>query len=303
MHKIRFINYYGKFNTNIFAKSDNSYGYYLSYPGIKLAQILEEQYNYKVVNDESFDTIVFIDLDEELYNYAKKIPANIRKILILAESPIYTPFPHNIKILADNIWTKVISYNREIECPNIYYYDIAITGIQIPICTLFPPQTTIQDIGCNISSYKNDTRGYTKDRDTLLLELLDKDMLHQFGRGWAKHKNYKGISNNKIFDIARYKYYFAIENSKYSGYVTEKIADSILAERPCIYFGDLENAQRRFPNTFVPLEELNINSFLKAREKLFDNYDYYYANVLKEKQNSIHWCDSFLENMLKAITI
>ena len=76
-----------------------------------------------------------------------------------------------------------------------------------------------------------------------------------------------------------------------------------MAERPCIYFGALENAQRRFPNTFVPLEELNINSFLTAREKLFDNYDYYYANVLKEKQNSIHWCDSFLENMLKAITI
>ena len=51
------------------------------------------------------------------------------------------------------------------------------------------------------------------------------------------------------------------------------------------------------------ISKLSSNFSLNIREKLFDNYDYYYANVLKEKQNSIHWCDSFLENMLKAITI
>ena len=130
---------------------------------------------------------------------------------------------------------------------------------------------------------------------------MDKNLINVFGFGWKNHINYRGLTDNKIRDISHYKYYLACENAKYSGYVTEKIGDSILAERPCIYFGDSENAQRRFPDTFVSIEDLSFDCFMEARKKLLDNYDYYYKNVLQEKKNSIRWCDSYWNSMINAI--
>ena len=194
-------------------ESDNTYGNYLMFPGNYLATQLQDKFNCKIVTDDSFDTIVFLDLDEELYNYAKSLPNNIKKILVLIESPIYTPFAHVISILTDKMWYKVISYNREFDAPNLIHYDIAITGIQQPVNIL--PQEFQK--GCHIASYKNDTRGYTGNRDKLIMKLLDKNLIDVFGSNWPDHKNYHGKTSDKIAEISRYKFYLACENAKYSG--------------------------------------------------------------------------------------
>ncbi len=297
MTKIKFIGYYNKDGLVPKDSGGTGYGNYLNYPFQQLVSMLRNEYQYELVEDESFDTLVITDLDEDLYRYAKTNSGK-KIILQLCESVIYTPFAHSLHILSDSIWSSVVSYNREIETPNTIFYDIPITGIQMPLSL---SKTKRKDKICVISSFKNDDAGYCYDRDLLIKHLADKKMCDVYGTNWRLKKNYQGRSENKVSTISEYQYYFACENSRYSGYVTEKLGDAILAETPCLYYGDFENAQRRFPDTFVPLNDLTLESVKKAMKILDDNYDFYKENVLKSKENSIHWCDSYIETMLKAI--
>ena len=296
--KIRFVGYYQRFDESEITNGDTLYGNYLYYPLKKLIDILNTDYKIQTVYSDDFDIIVFCDLDQELFEYAKKLPKKIKKILVLTESVIYTPFAHHLNILVDPVWAYVVSYNREYHTPNTIYYDIPVTGIQLPVNMA----TCNTDIGCHIASYKNDTRGYTFERDKLITELANKNNIHVYGSGWQFKKNYLGKTADKIQTISQYKYYIALENAKYSGYVTEKLGDAILAEKPSLYFGDIENARRRFGNTFIPLNGLTYKDFNIALEKLNADYDYYKNNVLEEKKKSIYWCDSYHNAMIQAIT-
>jgi hypothetical protein len=87
----------------------------------------------------------------------------------------------------------------------------------------------------------------------------------------------------------------------YPGYVTEKLGDAILAGLPSIYYGDVENALRRFPNTFVQLDELTYNSFLKSKNILMDNYDSMIKGVYASFNNSDIWMESFVNTLFHTI--
>lgn len=296
--KIRFVGYYQRFDKTEITNGDTLYGNYLYYPLKKLIEILYTDYNITTTNSDDFDIIIFCDLDQELFDYAKSLPKKIKKILVLTESVIYTPFAHHLNILADPVWAYVVNYNREYHTPNTIYYDIPVTGIQLPVNVT----TYNTNIGCHIASYKNDNRGYTFERDKLITELANKNNIHVYGSNWLLKKNYLGKTADKIQTISQYRYYVALENAKYSGYVTEKIGDAILAEVPSLYFGDVQNAKRRFGNTFIPLNDLTYKDFNRALEELNADYDYYKSNVLVEKKNSTHWCDSYHNAMIQAIT-
>jgi len=297
--KIRFVGYYRSFYTKKITNGDTSYGNYLFYPLKTLIDLLLNKCKIETTYANDFDIIVFNDLDEELFHYAESLSPKIKKILVLTESVIYTPFAHSLNILSNPMWTYVVNYNREYHTSNMLYYDIPVTGTQLPINLLQP----IYSLGCHIASYKNDIRGYTQERDSLITKLAMDEKIHVYGSNWKFKKNYFGKTNDKIQTISQYKYYIALENAKYSGYVTEKVGDAILAEVPSLYFGDIENAERRFGQTFVPLNGLSYNDFNNALEKLNANYDFYARNVLQEKKKSIHWCDSYFNAMIHAITM
>jgi len=296
--KIKFIGYCRRFDKTEITSRDTLYDDYLYYPLKRLIEILHTDYNIIVTNSNDFDTIIFEDPDQELFDYAKSLPKKIKKILVLTESVIYATVAHHLNILADPVWTYVVSYNREYHTQNTIYYDIPVTGIQLPVNVT----TYNTNIGCHIASYKNDNRGYTFERDKFITELANKNNIHVYGAGWQLKKNYLGKTADKIQTISQYRYYVALENAKYSGYVTEKIGDAILAEVPSLYFGDVQNAKRRFGNTFIPLNNLTYKGFCIALEELNTNYDYYKKTVLEEKKNSIHWCDSYHNAMIQAIT-
>ena len=63
------------------------------------------------------------------------------------------------------------------------------------------------------------------------------------------------------------------------------------------------NAQRRFPNTFVPLEDISVSGVLNDREKLIADYADLRKNVLKCRKESNHWCDSYLDAMQKVFLV
>lgn len=297
--KIRFVGYYQRFDKTEITNGDTLYGNYLYYPLKKLIDILNTDYEIQTIYSDDFDVLVICDLDQELFDYAKSLPKKIKKILVLTESVIYTPFAHHLNILADPLWAYVVNYNREYHTPNTIYYDIPVTGTYLPINM---ERLHSHDFGCYIAGYKKDTGGYTSERDKFITELANKNNIHVYGAGWQLKKNYLSKTADKIQTISQYRYYVALENAKYSGYVTEKIGDAILAEVPSLYFGDVQNAKRRFGNTFIPLNDLTYKDFNRALEELNADYDYYKSNVLVEKKNSTHWCDSYHNAMIQAIT-
>lgn len=299
MALIKTFNFYRQLTGMLPQAGDTTFGNFLFYPGVALAERLHSHgYSYTAADD--FDIAVFCDLDQELFEYAKSLPQKIKKILVLAESPAYCPFPHQPHVLMDSTWNHVLTFNREIHCRNITYYDIPVTGIQCAISPLTPVHGA-QDKGVFIARYKHDAIGNSLQRNALALQAMDNDDIEAFGGEWPPHKNYGGKTADKLRTISQYKYSVIIENAKYSGFVTEKIPESILAERPALYFGDCIHARRRYGETFVCIEDVTYEAFLAARAALLANYTYYYDQCLQEKSRSPQWIESFIEAMLGAI--
>ena len=61
------------------------------------------------------------------------------------------------------MWYKVLSYNREFECPNLIHYDIPVTSVQKE----YEVENMTSDLCCHMASLKNDTRGYIKEQNNL----------------------------------------------------------------------------------------------------------------------------------------
>lgn len=300
--KVLFLSIYKEQEGN-FGLTDGgtAYGNKLLYPLVKLKELLSE-INFELVNrtqcsPELADAVVFIDMNEELLNIFKKLPDNIVKVLIAIESPIYSPMSHKGQILSNLRWDKIFTWNRAYNSEIISHYDIPIAGVQALDNKIKILEDDKNNCGVAVSTYKNDTRGNTYFRDKLFLELAKLGELHVYGRGWKKYfKGKKGIlgpTEDKLVSISGYTYSLIIENSFYPGYVTEKLGDSILAEVPAIYYGDHHSASNRFPGTFIKLEDISINSFMKAKNQLVNEYDSLLRAVKKQKALSIRWCDSF----------
>ena len=298
--KVRFFNYYRQFDAQPINIGDTVYGNYLGYASVALAETLVE-HDIHIVQDNTYDVAVFVDADEELFEQAKALSAHIKKILLLVESPIYTPFPHHPNVFSHPVWSSVVSYNREYEAPHVIHYDIAVTGTQCPLPSVGDWRSAAIRGGF-IGSYKNDHRGYTAQRDALLLQLADADMIDIYGANWPAHRNCKGLTENKIETLAKYKYCIACENALYSGYVTKKVGDCILAERPSLYFGDEKNARRRFGKTFIPLHDLSYATFANAKAALDSQYEALQAETIVQKQLSQEWVSSYVQVMAGVLS-
>ena len=298
--KITFFSFYNiEISSLTGEKGGTSYGNHLYYPiNVLCSQIKDKGYDI-VEQTEKYDIAIFLDLNKELFDFASSLDKKIKKILISIESPIYCPFLNHINILFDEIWDNVLTYNRSFVSDKLIHYDIPVTG-NIENYKFSPPNKEAR--GVAVSSYKNDDRGYVPiRRDALLRQLAQEDEIDLYGGGWQKEKNIYGKTLNKLDSMKNHSFAVVIENCKYDGYVTEKLGDAILSGLPSIYYGDYKHAQKRFPGTFVILEELNFESFLKAKKELFSKYEVLMKNIEQSFLNSESWIDSFLENVHKAL--
>ncbi len=284
-------------------KEKKGYGNYLFYPFWELKQRLGSQ-GHNVVSRKEFDIFkadiaVFYDIDEKLYELALSLPAGTKKILLCFESPIYTPVAHHAAILNRGHWDAVITYNRSFTGNKIHHIDIPVAGKQVT--PVYPTETKQDDCGVIVASYKGDIRGETHLRDTLLKRLAAEKRIHIYGIGWKKADNIFGQVEDKIATMSQYSYALSFENSVYPGYVTEKLGDAVLAGLPSIYYGDWENAERRFPGVFIPLTKLDFEHFMNAKDELEQRHGELLENVRHCQAASDGWMDSFLDTFIAIV--
>jgi hypothetical protein len=302
MALIKVLSVHGKIEMSSFDAlcSGTLLGNCLSYPMRALLMKLKKL-GLRYTLGNNFDILLICDLDEMLFDYVKSLPKSVKKGLITAESPVHCHMAHNIRFLFNPIWDFIITYNREFTSPKLIHYDIAVTGTQCPI-----PSLTSLDMastrGIFVGRYKGkENKGNNLYRDLLISQLASHDEIVICGHGWPNIANYIGATDSKIKVISDYKFSIVVENVKSAGYVTEKLPDSILGERPALFFGDYVTARRRFGDTFVCLQHLTYESFLEAKQELFDNFEYYYNNCLTEKNKSEKWIESFIDTTTDAI--
>ena len=95
-----------------------------------------------------------------------------------------------------------------------------------------------------------------------------KNIFNLFGSGWSERKSYLGYVDDKLNTLSNYKFNICFENQKnISGYVTEKIIDSFLAQSVPIYFGSSDISKLVPYNAFIDFR--NFSSY-------DDLYDYIY---------------------------
>ena len=285
----------------------DNYGFSLLYPIVQLRKKLEglgfDVYAKKDLPIDQADIVACVDLRPEHYKEVQALPDRIKKILLCVESPIYAPHSHDGKIISDKIWNAVLTWNRSFSASNIHHYDIGFAGKQLISDSSYLKERKTTTKGVIVSSYKRDIRGNTDIRDRLYLELAALGKVDLFGRGWpSKKAGVLGPTSNKIKTMSHYRYAVICENSLWPGYVTEKLADSILAGLPSIYYGDIDTAQQRFPGAFVALDDLSKSAFVSAMNKLDAEYDTLVQCVLASRESSDLWCHSFLEKFCTALT-
>lgn len=288
-----------------------SYGNRLGYPGVRARALLEKEgfsfFSEAELSPEEADIVLCVDLSSVLLERIRRMPKGVRKILQACESPIYNLQAHQARILMDPCWDVILTWNRSFEASYILHYDLPVAGKSASSSGLpAAGRVSVEPGLCPgvvVSSFKNgDHRGVAPERDALYRSLAKRGWIDLYGKGWpVSEKEHRfGSAEDKLVTIARHPFALVIENCWAPGYVTEKLPDCILVGVPVIYRGDFPTAERRYPGTFVPLEELSEKDFLDARRQLFDNYAAYRENVLAARENSDTWCDSYLEAVRQA---
>lgn len=284
------------------------YGNLLHYPGVLARKMLEPEgfqfFSEVELPPEQADIVFCVDLTPELWARVRTLPPQVHKILQACESPIYARLSHFASgVLMDPCWDRIMTWNRSFEADFIVHYDIPVAGKSVSEPLKEQPEITpgfLSKPGAVISSFKRgDNRGMAPQRDALYRELARQGIIDLYGVNWKVDPEHHvfGPVDNKLKVLQQHPFALVIENIWAPGYVTEKLPDCILAGTPVIYWGDFPNAQRRFPGTFVPLEDVSVSGVLKAKERLIADYAELRENVLKCREDSDHWCDSYLSAM------
>ena len=288
-----------------------SYGNRLGYPAVRARGLLEKEgfsfFSEEELPPEKADVVFCLDLTPALLERVRNLPEEVRVILQACESPIYNLQAHQARILMDPCWDVILTWNRSFEASYILHYDLPVAGKSASSSGLpAAGQVSVEPGLCPgvvVSSFKNgDHRGVAPERDALYRSLAKRGWIDLYGKGWpVSEKEHRfGPAGDKLAVIAGHPFALVIENCWAPGYVTEKLPDCILAGVPVIYRGDFPTAERRFPGTFIPLEDCSEQGFQSARRRLFDHYAACRESVMAARENSDTWCDSYLEAIRQA---
>lgn len=121
-------------------------------------------------------------------------------------------------------------------------------------------------------SEKNKDEGHIKRLEFLrFMEQKNEIDIDIYGKGGLGYKNSRGYQKYKDEGMFPYKYAICVENNTEFNYVTEKLADGILAECLCFYWGCPNLTDYISPESFIYLDlddfEKSYNIIKKAIEE------------------------------------
>ena len=142
---------------------------------------------------------------------------------------------------------------------------------------------------CLFTSNKKFCKGHC-DRIHFALELKKRlpDVVDIFGSGFEQ-------VNNKVDELARYKYSIVIENSSYPYYWSEKLADTLLAETVPLYFGDPLIHQLFSADEVLDIDIFNIDEAVEKVNQLLNSnyYDEHEDFIVSAKEKVLYEYNMF----------
>ena len=283
-------------------RSHNPYGGLLIRAEQRARRLIEEKgYSFhcqSTLLPEKADVILCIDLSPELDACIRQYPASARKILLLEEAPLHSSYtiqqPQNSYL--QPIWERIITWNHSYEAEYITHFDLPFAFGCAPI----PPEPSTQSAGLAFVSNAPDERLGLIRRKHHLCQALHKtgqvDIL-RFGGAPAGP-----ISNLTCIKALAYRpFALAIEDTWISGYVSDLLPACILAGVPTIYWGDVATAKRRFPGTFIPLDEISPEAFTQAKTELEKRREELNHRILACQSQIQKWSSSFVNALANAL--
>lgn len=208
---------------------------------------------------------------------------------------------------------KFIKYNMPIEPPR-----------KIPEAVPFAKKKMLVNISFNKKYYHPNELYSARKRS---IEFFDQNYSNDFdlfGPRWnqpisymggmfpnltKKYTNYKGITDDKLGTLSKYKFSLCYENnSGAKGYISEKIFDNFHAGTVPIYWGATNIEEHVDPNTFIDRRKFKddgeLAEFLtKISEKEYNSYLESAKNYLKSEKYARFQPAYFCEQTIKALDL
>ena len=284
-------------------RRNNPYGGLLIDAERKARQLIEANgyafHSQNEMSPEDADIILCVDLSHELDMRIRNLHGKSRNILLCEEAPLHSNYtlqePQNT--YAQAIWERIVTWNRAYEAEHILHYDLpfCFSGVHTP------PAVPKNSAGIAfVSNAPDERKGLVLRKNHLCQALKKKGIVELLQYGG---KAAGGIADTAwIGNLAGKAFALAIEDTWVAGYVSELLPACIAAGVPAIYWGDAANAERRYPGTFMPMEELSLDAFNAARIKLEEQRDFVNGNIRKCQAGIGKWSSSFIDALATAIS-
>lgn len=337
--KIAIVTPYGEAyaRDKLFDPSMCTIGQNLLLPGIKLKEALEKDgHEYHTVdmysNIEEIDVWVFQDLNNSskltvhsimdwmkyllkkkwkrdyLYNLSKL--NNDKKSVLIMQEP-QTVFPQSYDRRNHKYFNRILTWDANM-IDNKKYLPFLYPQVKPDISFNVPyNEKKFVTMICGNKSSTNCNELYSERLKVIEYYENNDIPFDLYGFGWKKNerKNYRGMVEDKLSTLAKYKFSICFENMKSEcGYITEKIFDCFFAGCIPIYYG-ADDIRKYIPdNTFIDykkFESLNeMNRYLSNMKK--NEYESIQMNIRdyinSELYNKSFSINAYVDRMVDAIT-
>ncbi len=186
-----------------------------------------------------------------------------RRFLYVLEPPAIDPLSHAPESHVP--FGHVFSWNKEFQGKKYIPFSVPYRYKPKRVPLSFEEKTLLTMVASN-HSCPNNGELYSRRRQMIeYFETKEMEDFEFYGRGWDdSYRNYRGQVPDKYAAISRYRFSITYENSRCTGYVTEKILDCFTAGTVPVYLGAPNITDYVPAGCFIDAEAF------KNEEELFD---------------------------------
>jgi hypothetical protein len=297
-----------------------------------------DRYEKYIKNDISPTHVIFIDIPKEKSIIKNKVISKSIKIALLSECEVIKPWNYKKSYhdLFDYLFTwtgsvlKTMTNAVYMPCFFSYtdnnlknykqYHNIKKEKLCVMIASnkyhthpleLYSARKSVVEWFNTNRSDDFDLYGYDWDkryiRSPKPLRILNRSKIFTKSKK-DTYKCYKGVAITKIEVMAQYKFSICFENARsLSGYITEKIFDSMISGSIPIYYGSPDIAEHVPGQCFINFQDFdNISELYSYISRISDKEYTEYISAIEEFLTAPHIelysADFFSKNIIKTIT-